>query len=144
MKWRNIVRAVVCAAKSSHMQRLEAEVARLRVENRALLNSILGIAGVPPVMVAGSGAEDGAVGALPMIEVGNGVKPNGSVAGGVLAGADPGALGKGRRSTGKSNSGANAGASKMQLTPKRKRSWQQVTRTREINAIKKKPQDTDS
>ncbi|MGH9746926.1 MAG: hypothetical protein ACRD59_12560 [Candidatus Acidiferrales bacterium] len=28
---------------------LEAEVARLRSENRALLNSILGIAGIPPV-----------------------------------------------------------------------------------------------
>ena len=28
---------------------LEAEVARLRAENRALLNSILGIAGVPPL-----------------------------------------------------------------------------------------------
>ena len=30
---------------------LEAEVARLRAENRALLNSILGIAGVPPIPV---------------------------------------------------------------------------------------------
>ncbi len=31
---------------------LETEVARLRAENRALLNSILGIAGVPPITVA--------------------------------------------------------------------------------------------
>ena len=31
---------------------LEGEVARLRMENRALMNSILGIAGVPPVIVA--------------------------------------------------------------------------------------------
>src|SRR5579863_2986889 len=31
---------------------LEAEVARLRAENRALLNSILGIAGVPPITVS--------------------------------------------------------------------------------------------
>src|ERR1700689_5908061 len=30
---------------------LEAEVARLLAENRALLNSILGIAGVPPITV---------------------------------------------------------------------------------------------
>src|ERR1700691_879516 len=30
---------------------LEADVARLRAENRALLNSILGIAGVPPITV---------------------------------------------------------------------------------------------
>src|ERR1700722_9321734 len=33
---------------------LEAEVARLRAENRALLNSILGIAGVPPITVPDS------------------------------------------------------------------------------------------
>src|SRR6202167_3619116 len=30
---------------------LEADVTRLRAENRALLNSILGIAGVPPITV---------------------------------------------------------------------------------------------
>src|ERR1700678_1935850 len=33
---------------------LEAEVVRLRAENRALLNSILGIAGVPPITVPDS------------------------------------------------------------------------------------------
>ena len=32
-------------------EELQAEVARLRAENRALLNSILGIAGVPPLPV---------------------------------------------------------------------------------------------
>src|SRR5271156_6451294 len=31
---------------------LEAEIVRLRAENRALLNSILGMAGVPPITVA--------------------------------------------------------------------------------------------
>ncbi len=34
------------------VRELEAEVVRLRAENRALMNSILGIAGVPPVIVA--------------------------------------------------------------------------------------------
>jgi hypothetical protein len=33
-----------------YVRTLEAEVARLRGENRALLNSILGIAGIPPIM----------------------------------------------------------------------------------------------
>jgi hypothetical protein len=37
---------------SAHMElELRAEIARLRAENRALLNSILGIAGVPPLPV---------------------------------------------------------------------------------------------
>lgn len=35
-----------------YVQALETEVSRLRAENRALLNSILGIAGVPPLTVA--------------------------------------------------------------------------------------------
>ncbi|HEY0701663.1 MAG TPA: hypothetical protein VGD60_02750 [Candidatus Acidoferrales bacterium] len=40
------------ASKSRYTRGLEAEITRLRAENRALLNSILGIAGVPPVIVA--------------------------------------------------------------------------------------------
>lgn len=32
-----------------YVRLLEAEVARLREENRALLNSVLGVAGVPPI-----------------------------------------------------------------------------------------------
>jgi hypothetical protein len=39
-------------AKGKYTLALEAEVARLRAENRALLNSILGIAGIPPVVVS--------------------------------------------------------------------------------------------
>jgi hypothetical protein len=35
---------------SKYVRALEAEVGRLRAENRALMNSILGIAGVPPVV----------------------------------------------------------------------------------------------
>ncbi len=35
---------------SRYVKALEAEVARLRAENRALMNSILGIAGIPPVV----------------------------------------------------------------------------------------------
>ena len=39
-------------SSTKYTRALEADVVRLRAENRALLNSILGIAGVPPVVVA--------------------------------------------------------------------------------------------
>jgi hypothetical protein len=41
------------ATSTKYTRTLEAEVTRLRAENRALLNSILGIAGIPPVVVGG-------------------------------------------------------------------------------------------
>jgi hypothetical protein len=41
--------------KSSYTLQLEQEVARLRVENRAFLNSLLGTVGVPPVGVEETG-----------------------------------------------------------------------------------------
>ena len=41
---------------SKYVKALEAEVERLRAENRALMNSILGIAGVPPIVTEDSGA----------------------------------------------------------------------------------------
>ena len=37
--------------RSRYVRELEREVARLRTENRALLNSLLGTAGVPPLRV---------------------------------------------------------------------------------------------
>jgi hypothetical protein len=37
--------------RANYTSALERDVARLRAENRALLNSILGIAGVPPIVV---------------------------------------------------------------------------------------------
>ena len=43
--------------KTRYVGMLEEEVARLRGENRALLNSILGIAGVPPITVEAAPGE---------------------------------------------------------------------------------------
>ena len=38
--------------RTRYTRSLEAEVARLRDENKALLNSILGVAGIPPILVS--------------------------------------------------------------------------------------------
>lgn len=103
------------------------EADRLRAENRALLNSILGIAGVPPIPASSapqprsqptteSGPEAPASGPVPPIDA-------------------------------KVNSGAKA-ARKMSLSaapgavavagPLRRRSWQQITRMLEFESAKQK------
>jgi hypothetical protein len=95
---------------------LEAEVARLRAENRALLNSILGIAGVPPIIV--SAAETA---------VGPGIVPA-SAAGTKATSATTGAAGL----RGSMKTAASIAA------PTRRRSWHQVYRMLEIDAARKK------
>ena len=44
-----IVSRIWAALRGRYVRGLEEEVARLRAENRALLNSLLGTAGIPPL-----------------------------------------------------------------------------------------------
>lgn len=104
---------------------LEREVARLRAENRALLNSILGVAGVPPLPAepAPEELQTGrlAVGRNPEIEVrsgGNDLSGNGHAA------PNQGVPGSGARGQG--------------AMPLRRRSWQQINRMLELESARKK------
>jgi hypothetical protein len=47
--WQNILKWVSRNARGRYVRMLEEEVARLRAENRALVNSLLGTAGFPPI-----------------------------------------------------------------------------------------------
>ena len=47
--WQDIVRWFAKHARSRYVRMLEEDVARLRAENRALVNSLLGTAGFPPI-----------------------------------------------------------------------------------------------
>jgi len=92
---------------------LEAEVARLRAENRALLNSILGIAGVPPLPAAAP---------LPSLaSVGAGTASSES-SHDLPVSATP--------SSPKQNA--------IAAIPTRRRSWQQINRMLEFESTKKK------
>lgn len=92
---------------------LEAEVARLRMENRALLNSILGIAGVPPISVPNTNSDG------PGFASQIGADENSNTA-----------------LRGRSSNGSGPGA--QQLAPMRRRSWQQITRALEFESAKQK------
>jgi hypothetical protein len=110
---------------SQYTRALEADVARLRAENRALLNSILGIAGVPPVVVADNDVSPTA-----------GLKPAASK---LVASAS------GTRATGPARSGVRRNglvtAAEPKVAPMRRRSWQQIYRMLEINSARKKETD---
>ena len=47
--WNNILTWLARHARSRYVRMMEEEVARLRAENRALVNSLLGTAGFPPI-----------------------------------------------------------------------------------------------
>ena len=47
--WREIIAWLGQRLRSRYVRLLEEDVARLRAENRALVNSLLGTAGFPPV-----------------------------------------------------------------------------------------------
>jgi hypothetical protein len=124
-------------ATTNYTKALEREVARLRAENRALLNSILGIAGVPPIVVA---ADDPA--AMAAVTIGTEAtasnqgpgRETGRHALNVVPVEKPSALSAkhvGQRAS------AERGM-KTVATPTRRRSWHQIYRMLEIDAARKK------
>jgi hypothetical protein len=114
---------------SRYTRALEADVARLRAENRALLNSILGVAGVPPIVVAENNVSPGAGLRMPA-----GPVTQNSSAGAAKVAAAP-AKQPGRFAA---RAAATAGANEKIVPPMRRRSWHQIFRTLEINSARKK------
>lgn len=121
------------------LARERAEILRLRAENRALLNSILGIAGIPPVI---AGEEEWAAAVHEPFLVSSANAPR-------QPGAAPAASSV---NTAAPNQGVAREVSRKQrapgahlAAPLRKRSWQQINRALEFaSAQKKQPLDTDA
>jgi hypothetical protein len=111
------------ATSSKYTRALEGEVARLRGENRALLNSILGIAGVPPIVVAENDVSPAA--GLKLAE--------GKATANVSAASAPA-----RAKSVMPRSGAPASANEKTAPAMRRRSWHQIYRMLEINSARKK------
>jgi hypothetical protein len=122
---------------TNYTRALEREVARLRTENRALLNSILGIAGVPPIVVPA----DELAASVTVEFVTEKAAPNGVRAPETESDA-------GKRATAQNASllsvrqvGQRASAErgmKSVAAPMRRRSWHQIYRMLEIDAARKK------
>jgi len=106
--WRHVT-------STRYTRRLELEVALLRAENRALLNSILGIAGIPPIPVSELDPLPGGSSVSTRVN-----QPSSSP----------------KRDPQLSNSAAPNIAA-----PTRRRSWQQINRALEFESARKKPQE---
>ena len=135
MLWRRIT-------ATRYTRTLEAEVSRLRAENRALLNSILGIAGVPPISVAESELKTDAAAMAAEPEIRTPAATGEAAAPGVDA-----AVPNVETRVGANRSGKAAHPRKpngTQVTPMRRRSWHQINRMLEFESAKKKAQEVNS
>ncbi|MGA8142931.1 MAG: hypothetical protein WB987_03455 [Candidatus Acidiferrales bacterium] len=113
---------------------LEAEVSRLRAENRALLNSILGIAGVPPLPVSVAGLPSAQE---QLDEAASGPTTNLGSAG--MRKAALGGAGKPlpSRHFRIGSSSMTSDLKSSAAVPMRRRSWQQINRMLEFESARK-------
>jgi hypothetical protein len=154
---------------SRYTRTLEREVARLRAENRALLNSILGIAGIPPIPVApfeaalmdmtnmmNTANEFARTGPLQAPQHSSQDTPRTSVP--ALPRSDKPESGAPARARFSANAGGNRrdgaaarsgsarevrfnGQPPTNPSPMRRRSWQQINRMLEFESARKRQQD---
>lgn len=146
--WQRITATRYTQALEAQLARLQAENVRLRQENRALLNSILGITGIPPVSVATpnagvSGTTSSAENprTYPTLQSGPEAPASGPVSpsndadsekqSDSIAETQP-------RPRARANPEAARGKNVTQVAPMRRRSWQQINRTLELEAARKK------
>jgi hypothetical protein len=106
---------------------LEAEVERLRAENRALLNSILGIAGIPPIPVSATNVATGPG----RVDVEWNLRLDDTAGVHSRAGGTS-QIGAGKRPRRESNLSGRATAA-----PMRRRSWHQINRMLEFESAKR-------
>jgi len=124
--WRRVTTTPYAHALEAEVARQGAEIRRLRAENRALLNSILGIAGIPPVIV-----DDDAV----VAEAGKVFDSS--------VGARPASSRRGEHAvplpngTGVSSRGEGGPVARQVAAPLRRRSWPQISRMFEFEAARK-------
>jgi hypothetical protein len=122
---------------TNYTRALERDVSRLRAENRALLNSILGIAGVPPIVVAAD--EVAGVSALGLNLAKSTLNPGPAPA--TKRRAENPARIESAPGLGVKQivpRGSAERGMKSVATPMRRRSWHQIYRILEIDAARKK------
>jgi hypothetical protein len=121
--WRRITTSNYSRELETELERARVENLRLRAENRALLNSILGIAGVPPLPAS--------VADLVEVEKQSELPPQFPSDASVPGAARP----RLQKSATRRKSGA--GVTGNVVSPTRRRSWQQINRMLEFECAQK-------
>ena len=157
--WRRITKSRYARALEGEVSRQRAEIDRLRAENRALLNSILGIAGIPPIPAAmpaesfvahasQSMPEGAHMQSPPRPDKPESSAPSSGAPTDARFESQPQAPGRaalgahGRFPRGPFPSSPSPRRSSQAALPLRRRSWQQINRMLELESAKKKPQET--
>ena len=129
--WRRITATRYTRALESQLARERAHNDRLRAENRALLNSILGIAGVPPLPASADdlASVQNQTDWLPPAADSQNLEASETTA--------PRRAGPPRTPAHPSSPAAAAGRRQQLATPMRRRSWPQINRMLEFESAKK-------
>jgi len=153
--WKRLTTTLHSLELEREVVRTRAENTRLRAENRGLLNSILGIAGIPPITVLNPEEalmNDVAPANVPRESSASSLnaapsdsfsaltcpdKPANSKPESVIPSQGPrlGGPRRNMRSDGRHN------GTKFNASPPRRRSWQQINRMLELESARKKPQE---
>jgi hypothetical protein len=131
--------------RGSYTRALEEEVTRLRAQNRALVNSILGVAGIPPMRVAPHSAVVGAT-------LTSSGRPKGRACVGKSEAANRNArpvsefvAADGETKASRQPDTNRPGGRELQsAAPLRRRSWQQIGRALEIEDLRAAQRDRES
>jgi hypothetical protein len=142
--WRQVARLYDAAGESSsRIRALESEIARLRAENRALLNSILGIAGMKPlppdVNFTTPAATAGHSGSSPQPRAADRPlpTPTASSSSADVPSAPPQRQSETRNGSSQPSQSPTAAGRQLHAPPHRRRSWHQINRMLEIQSARK-------
>jgi hypothetical protein len=113
--------------RTPYTRSLEDEIARLRIENRALLNSILGIAGMPPLPLETKIARERRRASTATTKAGTA-----ALGGDVAAASSVKSASDARSTISAPQTPAGQGIALPVNAPTRRRSWQQINRILEI------------
>jgi hypothetical protein len=144
---RGFVRSVAQRFRLPYKRALEEEVARLRAENRGLVNSILGVAGIPPMRGAARIASTGRASCVPTLLSGSSDEAGADETNRPLQGHKTRPMRTAQADAYATEADGRAAAptgAEATLRSVRRRSWQQIGRALELEDFRAAQRERES